>query len=87
LLQHAVEQDLRRQFLVLFGQHRAHRDEVAHGDVVAVHGGQNGARVDLGLLRGKRQGGERNDGGAGKKLLHRESLHDLAPRQDAEGPR
>jgi hypothetical protein len=87
LLQHAVEQDLRRQFLVLRGQHRAHRDEVAHGDVVAVHGGQNGVRIDLGLLRGNRQAGERDDGGAGKKLLHGNPFMTWPPDRIAEGPR
>jgi hypothetical protein len=45
---------------------------VADGDVIAVHGGQNGVGVDLGPYPARqRQGGERNNGCTGKKLLHR----------------
>jgi hypothetical protein len=47
LLQHTVEQDLRRELLILRRQHGAHCDQVADGDVIAVHGGQNGVGIDL----------------------------------------
>jgi hypothetical protein len=43
--------------------------------------------IAVSVLRGSGRAESATMAGAGKKLLHREFLHDLAPRQHAEGPR